>query len=152
MDINERRQFSFRISELQSKCDKLIKTKDELSGRLDELNKVADQLINEKRHSKLVEPGQRIDPLLPSIGLQTSSSAKLHQHSKLRSSKSYHHNFSSFPQTDLNIHDISSSSSLSLDSQNKQPSNAFKLSISHCLLDVVPKADEIARLTNHLYN
>lgn len=144
-DINQRRQFSIRISELKSDCEQLIKTRDELSSRLNELNKVADQLINEKRSSKPASAGFK--QFLPSIQMRMTSSPKqLLQ--PIRSSKSYHSGFSSLPTTDLNLHNHSSSSSLSSDYQRKQPSDAFRLKLYHCLRDLVPKAEEIAKLTD----
>ena len=140
-EITERRQACNRINELKSKCKYLTGVRDNLSNRLSELNKVADQLIAEKSIKKY-DPHLKIDLTSYHINAESSKSSKYHREQKPTSTTT---------TTDLTVN-YDASSRRNQNAFQKSSSDAFKIKLSQCLLEIAPKAKEILELGEHLYN
>lgn len=136
-ELHDRRQVHDRINELKSSCENLTQIRENLLGRLNELNEVADRLIDEKnnQHDALM----RNDP----VGVMISH-ASIHQTRDRQKFTS--------ATNDLNYRYKSSSrrENETIPSHKLAPSNAFKMKLSLCLHEVVHKAEEIVELSLHL--
>lgn len=135
-ELHERRQFYYRISDLQSNCEKLKNLREKLRTRLSELNEAVDKLNDERsrdRHDSNPKP----------YVVQSASQQAIYQNfaSKLATNDlSDKYKFSSPHHQQEPIGS----------SQTYPPSDAFKMKLSHCLYEVVEKAEEIVDLSEHL--
>lgn len=144
-EINERRQVYNRINELKSNCEKLKHLRENLRSRLSELNDAADKLVDE-RSSDQYESCLRTDL----IGVEATPQRTIHHQNREQ-------NFTSTLATnDLNDKCRLFSSRDERErvgsSQRVPPSDAFKMKLSHCLFEVVEKAEEIVDLSERLAN
>lgn len=139
-EITQRRKICNRINELQSSCKNLTEMRNNLSGRLSDLNKIVDQLLAEKTLNKY-DSNLKID--LTSCHIDSEV---------LRSHKSNCEHQQQQRQPTLKdlmkSHDFSSLRN-SIAAQTP-PSDAFKIKLSDCLQEIIPKAKEIVKVSEHL--
>mgnify|MGYP007110335654 CR=1 FL=1 len=159
-DLLERRRACARINELRFSCEKLAQVKDRLLAKLDELNEIADKLIDEKQDDK-IDPTKSVNLIsYNTVGTKTGSSSN-----RLGRSSSCDQNlpFATNDPTDKSRRpDALISSSLSrprdprttaFESQpfsSPGPTNAFKLKLAHYIEEVAQKIEELNRLSEHL--
>lgn len=162
-DIEQRRQFSVRIQQLNNSCEKLTKIRDDLYSRMIELNKVTDQLINDK--DEIVTSQSKFGGIYPSAQQQQSISPSPRKTNEL--------NLSNYKKTiyepmisnnnlllidesnqirQENSCPIYNDASLKLNKNDKKPSETFKIKLAYCLREVEPKIDEIHKIVNQIYD
>jgi len=156
-ELIERRQVSARISHLRSDCEKLVTLKDSLTSRLNELNEITDKLLDEMQ-TNLHRADLAVSP--PS---DKNTAAKAFISSKpIGRTVSCDQNMPTLPNDLANIHDrpnisrfATSSRQLVQKSFQKQsrhstPSNAYRYRLAKYLDEVLQKAEELNRLSDHL--
>lgn len=137
-ELNERRHAYSRINELKSNCEKLKHLRENLRTRLSELNEAADKLVSE-RNGDQAKPCPRTDPL----GVRTTSEQVIYQNfTSASSSNDLNDKYKLSSRNDSNEPYASS--------QRFHPSDAFKRKLSHCLNEVVQRAEEIVELSEQL--
>lgn len=139
-ELNQRRQVCDRINELKSRCEYLSKIRDNLSTRLNQLNRIADKLLTEKDATK-DDFCLKNDAGPYRITVEHSKTYKIHREHK--------------PQS-TNTHDLISkydaSSRCDQNSCQKPPSDTFKIKLTQCLQEITPKAIEILEIGGQLYS
>lgn len=136
-DHDQRRLIWSKIGQLKSNCEELLKLKSDLSNRLSNLNDAVDKLIDERR-SGIRNPDLKIK-------LHHLDGGKLFHHEHKHRSTTLPKSLSS-GNIDLACGDRSSSSTVP-----SYPSDNFKIKLYHCLKEILPKAEEIMKLSEQIY-
>lgn len=150
LEIADRRRAQTQIDELKRNCEQFVRERDTLSKKLSELNEIVDKLIYEKKTNKY-DSSWKID-LKPYFNITSPESTK-----PSSSPSNYHWNqlpSSINRNNDLisdNNHDNLSLFHREQNSNQKTPSDAFKIKLFHCLQEIEQKAEEISKLSEHLY-
>lgn len=128
-ELTQRRQISSRFNELKANCEHLASKKDELSHKLSELNRILDQLITEKSTKKHAS-NVKNQSIIPSKSCNDDEQPP-----------------SLAVETHVSFNPLQSQVQQKLYSS----SNAFKTKLLHCLEEISPKAEEIVKLSEQLY-
>lgn len=136
-EITQRRQFCTRINELKSSCEELAERRDDLYKRLCELNTIVDKL----------KAGEK-DPDLRVGSTSHQSGDQFFQNSQ----KSQREPPISYSKTTRDLTSKYGFSSHHHDQyfRRKSASDAFKIKLSYCLQEILPKANEIVELAGQV--
>lgn len=145
-EIADRRRAQTQIDDLKRNCDQFVRERDVLSKKLGELNQIVDKLIDEKKMKKY-DPNWKVD-------LRPYSNAASLEPTKI-SSLNWDHIYSTINGNNhLIIDNNYINSTLCHAEQNpiqKSSSEAFKFKLFHCLPEIKQKAEEISKLSEHVY-
>lgn len=158
-DIEQRRQFSSTIQQLNNSCENLYRIRDELYSRIGELNYFADKIIYDKVVT--VSPPEIPSDTTSHVHKQRLFTSSLRETDEKNPNKSKV--FFNEPMISNNNRPNDNPSLITQrsDRQNNSratrsqindrgPSDEFKIQLAHCLREVESKIEAIDKLVNQI--